>query len=231
MMNKRRGILGATLAILILALLGLGWAVLGKHQVSMAQAEIQSKIDAQMPNTQKGVTISNVKLDLADNKINLTLDATASAMGVECRMTGATRGTLRYDSSEGSFYFHPESLDIKDFKAAGANVSDKVSGLIDKLDRKKDKDDDPKSGLMDKVKDTARDLAQKGAENAFERMPIYTLQQDFKGSVVKAVLTDVEIKDRKVIAHLTLVQFTTIAAILALLIVAAIVFVITRLRK
>lgn len=230
-MNKRKGLLGATLAILVLALVGLGWAVLGKHQVSMTQAEIQSKIDAQMPMTEKSVTFSNVKLDLGGNKINLTLDATASAMGVECRMGGATRGTLRYDNSEGAFYFRPESLDITDFKAAGANVPDKVSGLIDKLDKKKDKDDDPKSGLMDKVKDTARELAQKGTERAFERMPIYTLQQDFKGSVVRAVLTDVEVKDGKVIAHLTLWQFSTIAAILALPIVAAIVFVITRLRK
>lgn len=43
---------------------------------------------------------------------------------------------------------------------------------------------------------------QKSAETVLERVPVYTLKNDFKGYVVHAVLESVEVKDGNVIAHL-----------------------------
>jgi len=206
-MNKRKCAWTATIVTLIVAAAGIAWTLFGVHEVSMSQSSIQAKIDEKMPVTQKGVTISGVKLDLTDNKINLSLDASATKFKTEYRMHTTTRGTLRYDHGRGAFYFQPETLKITDLQANGSNVADKVGGFIDKwVDSKKIQDN--KAELAAKAEEVAQTLVQKSAETVLKHVAVYKLKGDFKGIVVRAVLTDVEVKDGNVIAHLSLWQLT-----------------------
>jgi len=220
-MNKRKWAWGATVVALVVAVIGIGWSFFGVDQISMTQAQIQEKIDEKMPATQKGVTVSNVKLDLADDKIGLTLNAATTKFNTEYRMSTATRGTLRYDHSRGAFYFHPETLKITDIQANGSNVADKVGGFIDKwVDSPKIVD--KKAELMAKAEELTQSLVQKSAETVLERVPVYTLKKDWKGIVIRAVLTDVEVKDGNVVAHLSLWQLTKTVALFLVMFVAAI---------
>ncbi len=224
-MNKRKWAWTATIVTLVIAIAGIAWTFFGVHEISMSQASIQAKIDEKMPTTQKGVTISGVKLDLADDKINLSLDAAATKFKTEYRMHTSTRGTLRFDHSRGAFYFQPETLKITDLQANGANVADKVGSFIDKwVDSKKI--NEHKAELAAKAEEVAQSLVQKSAETVLERVPVYTLKNDFKGYVVRAVLESVEVKDGNVIAHLSLWQLTKTVAAFGLALIAAIGFMI-----
>jgi len=49
---------------------------------------------------------------------------------------------------------------------------------------------------------------QKSAEIALDRVPVYTLPDNFKGHVARMALSSVEVKDGTVIAHLSFIQFT-----------------------
>jgi hypothetical protein len=214
-MTKRKWAWTATIAAAIIAVAGACWSVFGVHEISMSQADIQTKIDEKMPASQKGVTISNAKIDLsATTKFN-----------TEYRMNTATRGTLRYDHSRGAFYFVPEELKVSDIQANGASVAEKVGGFIDKwVDSKKIQDN--KAELAAKAEDIAQGLVQKTAASVLERVPVYKLKDDFKGYVVRAVLSDVEVKDGHVIAHLSLWQLTKTVLVFAFAFVVAIGFMV-----
>ena len=224
-MTKRKWAWTATIAAAIIAVAGVCWSVFGVHEISMSQADIQTKIDEKMPASQKGVTISNAKIDLSGDKLGLTFNAATTKFNTEYRMNTATRGTLRYDHSRGAFYFVPEELKVSDIQANGASVAEKVGGFIDKwVDSKKIQDN--KAELAAKAEDIAQGLVQKTAASVLERVPVYKLKDDFKGYVVRAVLSDVEVKDGHVIAHLSLWQLTKTVLVFAFALVIAIGFMV-----
>ncbi len=215
-MKKRTVAWIAIAFILLVAVVGFGWTFFGIHEVSMPQADLQARIDQKMPVTQKGVTFSGVKLDLSNNKINLDLDATTTKFKTEYKMHCYTMGTMRYDTSRGSFYFHPEQVKFNDVRANGKNVAEKVGGLIDKwVDKQKIIDSqmikDNKAEIMQFAEDKTQSLVQSSAESVLERVPVYTIKDDnIKGWVIKSALKSVEVKDGKVIAHISLWQLTTV---------------------
>jgi len=224
-MTKRKWAWTATIAAVLLATAGVCWSVIGVHEISMSQTEIQAKIDEKMPASQKGVTITDAKIDLSGDKLGLTFSAATTKLNTEYRMNTATRGTLRYDHSRGAFYFVPEELKISGIQANGASVAQKVGGFIDKwVDSKKIQDN--KAELAARAEDIAQSLVQKSAAAVLDHVPVYKLKDDFKGYVVRAVLSDVEIKDGHVIAHLSLWQLTKTVLVFAIAFVAAIGFMI-----
>jgi hypothetical protein len=207
-MTKRKLAWAAIIFAAVVALVGIAWTFFGVHEIRMTQAEIQQKIDAKMPHTTKnGVTISNVRLDLADDKIGLALDASATKFHTEYAIGAQTKGTLRYNSAEGSFYFQPDLLKVTRVEANGASVSDKAGKFIDKwVDSKKINDN--KAELMATAEEVVQSLVQKSADVVLTRVPVYTLPDNLKGNVVRVFLEDVEVKDGTVIAHLSIWQFT-----------------------
>ncbi len=220
-MTKRKLAWLAAIAVTLVAVVGIGWSVFGVDQISMSQADIQARIDEKMPVTKKGVTVSGVKLDLTDDKINLALDASTTKFKTEYSMHTTTRGTLRYDHGRAAFYFQPEELKITELKANGSNVADKVGGFIDKwVDSKKIQDN--KAELAAKAEEVAQSLVQKSAEAVLEHVAVYKINNDFKGYIVRAVLTDVEVKNGNVIAHLSLWQLTKTVAVFFITLLIAI---------
>lgn len=225
-MTKRKLAWGA---IIVVALLSIGatlWSFFGTDEFSMSEASIQQKIDAKMPHvTKSGVTVSNVKLDLSNDKINLSLDANATKLKQVFDVSGATTGTLRYSVTEGAFYFHPEALELNSFKVNGGNVSEKVGAFIDKwVDSPKI--NQHKDELAAAAQREAMQLVQAGAEKALEHIPVYRLPDNFKGHIVRMSLTSVEVKNGHVVAHVSFWQLTQMMALYALAFVIAIGFTI-----
>lgn len=212
--------------VAILAIGGALWSMFGVHEISMTQADIQKKIDEKMPYESKnGVKVDNVKLDLSDNKLGLSVDAKATKFKTEYQLSAKTKGELRYDRNRGAFYFHPEQLHLSDVRANGTNVSEKVGKFIDKwVDSKKILDN--KAELMAAAEDLVQSLVQSSAEAALTRVPVYKLQDNFKGYVVRAALERIEVRDGMVIAHVSLWQLTWTVLGWLLLLLLAIGFVI-----
>ncbi|MCA9805468.1 MAG: hypothetical protein KC777_26035 [Cyanobacteria bacterium HKST-UBA02] len=225
-MTKRKLAWGAIIVALLISAIGFSWTFFGIHEVTMTQAELQAKIDARMPHTTKsGVTVDNVRLDLSNDKIGISMDARATKLGTSYSMSGATTGTLTYNGHEGSFYFVPDTLQITNLQADGGSVGDKVGSFIDKwVDSKKINDN--KSEIMAKAEEMAQSLAQKSAETVLSRVPVYTLPDDFKGNVVRVFLKDVEVKNGTVIAHLSLWQFTKMVIFYSFVLVISVVLAI-----
>jgi hypothetical protein len=221
-MTKRNIIWGAISVALLAGIVGACWAFFGAQQITMTQAELQQKIDAKMPyTTQNGVTVSNVQLDLTGDKIGLSIDASATKFKTEFTIGAQTTGVLRYDSSRGAFYFHPESLKMTRAEAKGTPIAEKVGAFIDKwVDSKKIQDN--KSEIMTAADEIVHTMVQKSAEAVLIRVPVYTLKDDFKGTVVRAALTDVEVKNGTVIAHLSLWQLTKTVLLFLFVLVASI---------
>jgi hypothetical protein len=220
-MTKRKLAWGAICIALLVSVIGAGWAFFGTHEITMTQAELQQKIDTKMPyTTQNGVTVSNVKLDLSGDKIGLSVDASATKLGTEFLIGAQTSGNLRYDNASGAFYFSPDTLKMTRMEANGTKVSEKVGAFIDKwVDSKKILDN--KAELTTAAEEIVHTMVQKSAETVLTRVPVYTLPNDLKGTVVRAFLKDVEVKNGTIIAHLSLWQFTlNVIAFLFVLVIA-----------
>lgn len=199
--------LGIAVLVLFVAA-GSLWSIYGKTEIVMTKQELQEKIDAKLPfETGKGVTFSDVDLDLSDNQIGLKVEASGEKLGLQFDTAGRTRGNLRYDNLKGSFYFVPSELELTSLKTDGESVADRVNGLIEKwVDSPKvlaNKDE-----LSGKAAEMATGLVLKGAEFTLERIPVYTLPDDIKGNVARMFLKDVEVKGDTIVAHLSFLQFT-----------------------
>lgn len=229
-MTKRKLIWGVVVVLCLIALPGFYWTFFGKHEVSLHKDTLQSKIDAKLPFTTKNdVTVSSVKLDLSDDKIGLSIEATATKLKTTYAIKAETKGTLRYDHTRGEFYFYPETLKLVDVKANGASISEKVDKFIDKwVDAPKIVKN--KAEIMAAAEEVVQGLVQTAAQKALERTPVYTLPNDFKGNVVHMLLKSVEVKNDHVIAHLSLWQFTKMVCLYIVMFLSAIaiaIFLIT----
>ncbi len=210
-MTKRR-IARIALGVLIaVSLFGFYWNFFGVHEIRMPQAELQQKIDAKLPYvTKSGITVSNAKLDLSDNKVGIEVVASVtnsagpvSVLNGEYRATAGTRGNLRYDSAGGSFYFHPQELTIDRLDRNGKTVFDKkVAGKVGSVIGQWT------GANVNALAQRFQGVMQGAAESVLDRTPVYTLPDSMKGRVVRSVLTSVEVKDGTVIAHISLWQLT-----------------------
>jgi len=199
------------ITLILAAIFSIGaalWHSYGVSEVVLQQADLQQRIDAKLPFvTKNGVTVSQAQIDLSGDKIGLNVAASASKLGVSYGVKASTRGDLRYDNSRGAFYFHPDALNVTDVKIGDQSVEDKASSLIDKF-VKSPKILANKEHLMTVANDLVQHSIQRGAEITLERVPVYTLPDNFKGHVARLALQSVEVKNGAVVAHLSFMQLT-----------------------
>lgn len=218
-MNKRKLAWGAIAIALVISVIGAAWTFFGVDEIAMTQAEVQAKIDAKLPYTSpNGVQVSGVNLDLSGDKIGLTVHSQAERFHMRFDIDAATRGTLVFNVAEGAFYFHPDTLKVIDAKADDVSVGTKVGTMLDKL-RISSTD---KAQIMSVAEGLAQSAIQHSAELWLDHMPVYKLPHTGKGYVVRAFLKDVTVKDGKIIAHLSLWQFTKTVALFMLALAASI---------
>lgn len=207
-MTLRKAAWAAIIVVGLIALVGAGMSFFGVDSITMTQADLQQRIDAKMPHTTaKGITVSKVNLDLGGDKIALNISASATKFNTEYGIDASTRGTLIYDGSRGAFFFKPDNVKVGKISANGASVGEKVNKLIDKWV------DSPKiNANKDEIAAAAEAWAQEAitssAAYVLNKVPVYTLPDNFKGNVVRMLLKDVEVKNGTVIAHLSIWQFT-----------------------
>lgn len=201
---KRRIAWTTTIVTLVIAAVGVFYTAFGNFDITLSQQTLQQKIDAKMPFTTKSnVVFSEVKLDLSGDKIGLAVAASTKKLNVQINGTGQTTGTIRYDG-DGSFYFHPEELKVTSLTtgtgAAEGAVKPKVEAALEKWLKNSDR--------AKAAEATAEKWLQRGAEMALERIPVYRVKDDFKGTIIKASLTSVEVKNNAVVAHISLWRLT-----------------------
>lgn len=197
---RRRRSWALVITLLVIAAVGTLYSAFGNFDVTLTRDTLQQKIDAKLPFTTKSnVVISGVQLDLSGDKINLAVAAQTRRMNAQLSGTGTTTGTLRYDGA-GNFYFHPDELKVTGLKVGDeTHAATRTERVIDKF---------MQSRTAERVEPAAEKLLQKGAEMALERIPVYRVKDDFKGTIIKAGLSSVEVKNNAVVAHVSLWRIT-----------------------
>lgn len=213
---SRRKVLGiAGVIVICLGIGGILWAMIGDKEISMAEAEIQARINEKMPFEKKGVKVSDVRLDLSHDRINLDFEATTRKLGKEIKMHVATIGNMRYDEKTGAFYFEPEEVKISHIRVNGVDIKNAVSSFVNKIGANKvaeklgsKKVIEKGAELAEKVDQATQTAIQEAAADALQRNPVYKLQGNFKGHLIHAALKKVEVRDHKVIAHVSIWHLT-----------------------
>jgi hypothetical protein len=209
--------------LLLVGAVGVYWNFFAEQSITISQSDLQSRIDAKMPFTAKhGVTVSKATVILG-NDITLDFVASTQKFGKEYSLNGVGKGVLTYDNSRGAFFFKPEKLELKDFKAngAGVNIGDKVGGLLDKwVDSPKITAN--KQEIVEAAEVAGQKLVQRSAEAVLAVTPVYKIPDTLKGQTIRMFLHSVEVKDGNLIAHLSLWQFTVSVMLFGLALLAAI---------
>lgn len=205
-----------------LALAGVWWTLFEEHKLVFTQQELQQRIDEKLPLTTKnGVTIKSAQLNLEGDKIGLTVEASATKLKSEYAISAATEGELRYDPHRGSFYFKPDALTVLDAKVNETSVADKVDKAIDRWVTSPRLQKHTET-LKAEAQALVQELVQKAAVMAFERVPVYTFPDSFKGNAARMMLTDVSVQDGSIVAVLSFWQLTLWVLLYGLVLLAAI---------
>lgn len=203
------------------------------HDVTITEQELQEKIDEKLPLTTKsGVTINKADVRLTDA---LTLHAVASAEKLGQHIEGEVITTLHLVYRSGRFYTVPSEIHIERLLFNDLNVGEQtargIGGIvgsqgvdeeIQKLEetkglkgsvgrylRKKKTeltDEDERGAAGGIVQEQTEALVVKGASKALTHIPVYRLPDTLKGSVIKMMITDVEIKDGAMTVYLSFWQ-------------------------
>lgn len=222
-MSKRKLVWTLTAILLLVGAVGVYWNFFAEQSITISQSELQSRIDAKMPFAAKhDVTVSKATVTLG-NDITLDFVASTKKFGKEYSLNGVGKGVLTYDNGRGAFYFKPEKLELKDFKANGAalSIGDKVGGLLDKwVDSPKVTAN--KQEIIEAAEAAGQKLVQRSAEAVLAVTPVYKIPDTLKGQTIRMFLQSVEVKDGNLIAHLSLWQFTASVLLFGLALLAAI---------
>jgi uncharacterized protein DUF1439 len=208
-MSKRRIAWIVVALVGLLSAAGLVWSVFGTDRLTFTAAELQSRLNQQLPRTIREVTIERVNVALADNRLALRIALQARVLQQPVSATVSARGVPRYEAHETAMYFDADEIKIEQLAIAGRTVVGQEGGR-----------------LSNTVRSTLQGVAESGIKAYLATRPVYRIKDDFKGVVLKAALVDVTIEQNTLAVTFSLWNLTMTAALFALtlIIVALVVY-------
>jgi len=192
----------------LLSAAGLVWSVFGPERLTFTAAELQSRLNQQLPRTVREVTIERVDVALADNRLALRIAMLARVLQQPITATVSARGVPRYAAQEAAMYFDADEIKIEQLVVAGRTVLGEAGGR-----------------LSNTVRSALQGVAESGIKAYLAARPVYRFKDDFKGVVLKAALVDVAIEQNTLAVTFSLWNLTLTAAMFALILIM-LVFVI-----
>ena len=198
--NKRQLIKAVIASFVAVSLVGIFMTIGHIEDVTISEKMIQEKISENIPIEKNGIKVSDLTLYLENKEIQLFVNAEGSKFKQTFTLQASAKGVPSY--SEGSFYFTPSALEIKSFKVNGGNLAEKTSRFISKwVDAPKINDN--KDEIGETLESWAIGSVEKTAAFALQRIPVYTLPDDFKGNFARIALESVEVEGNNLVAHLS----------------------------
>lgn len=172
-------ILNILIAIAFIATSSYILQALNLSNITLSPGDIERKIGSKIPlDAGRGLTITQAKIDLSNDQVNLKLNATAQKLGEAYELAVETTSELQYHADKGLFYFWPEKIGIESLQSSGKLSELEESFLIE----------DAEAGITETLKKT----------------PVYNLMESFQGYLVSKAITSAEVKNSTVIIHLSL---------------------------
>jgi hypothetical protein len=201
-MSRRRIAWLVVVVVGLLSAAGLLWSIFGFDKLSFTEAELQSRLNQQLPRTVREVTIERVGVALADNRLALRIAMQARVLQQPVSATVSARGLPRYVAGEAAMYFEADEIKIEQLAIAGRTVVGQEGGR-----------------LANTVRSALQGVAESGIKAYLATRPVYRFKDDFKGVVFKATLVNVAIEQNTLAVTFSLWNLTLTVAIFALILI------------
>src|SRR5262245_26746598 len=198
-MSKRRIAWIVVALVGLLSVAGLLWSMFGSDRLTFSAAELQSRLNQQLPRTVRDVTIERVDVALADSRLALRIALQARVLQQPVSATVSARGVPRYAADEAAMYFDADNIKIEQLAIAGRTVVGEEGGR-----------------LANTVRSALQGVAENGIKAYLATRPVYRLKDDFKGVVLKATLVNVAIEQNNLTVTFSLWNMTVTTGLFVL---------------
>jgi hypothetical protein len=201
-MSRRRIAWIVVVLVGLLSAAGLLWSIFGSDRITFTAAELQSRLNQQLPRTVRDVTIERVNVALADNRLALRIAMQARVLQQPLSASVSARGVPRYAADDAAMYFDADEIKIEQLAITGRTVVGEEGGR-----------------LSNAVRSTLQGVAESGIKAYLSARPVYRFKDDFKGVVLKAALVDVAIEQNTLTVTFSLWNLTLAAGMFALILI------------
>ena len=205
-MSKRQFAWIAVAVVGVLSIGGVLWTMFGTSKLVFTEAELQARLNQQLPRTVREVTIERVAVQLAENRMALRIEVRGTAMRQPVSATVSARGVPRYEAQNGEMFFDADEVKIDQLTVSGRSVAG-------------DEDAATRRRLIDAAGAGVLRLAEPVIKAYLAARPVYRFKDDFKGIVLKAALVGVTIEQNTMVVTFSVWNLTLTVAVYALVLV------------
>jgi hypothetical protein len=192
------------LALGALAIAGAALSAFGPEQIALSEAQLQDRMNRELPRQFHGVTIEGATVSLADGRISLRVEARATALGKMLTATAFVRGVPRYNAERGEVFFDAEDVRLEDFGSGGLakQLGSRIGGRLGEQVEQN----------VPRVEAAAASVIAIGTKAYLAARPVYRFKDDIKGLVLKAAIKDIAIVDDTLVISVSLIKVTATVA-------------------
>jgi hypothetical protein len=220
-MTRRRlawivaGVFGA------LAIGGPVWSAFGTNRIVLTDAQLQERVNRELPREVKGVTIERATIAIAEGQIALRVEVRASALDRTFAAAAHARGIPRYDAERGELFFDADDVKLENFNIGNsADRVDQPGGHLGGLVGEN----------LTRAKAVAGITVAAGVKAYLAARPVYSFKDDLKGLMFKATVTNVAIEGNAVTIGVSLLNLGVMIVICLSALLAIVVVVVHLIR-
>jgi hypothetical protein len=208
-MTKLRLARIAALVFGLLAAAGAALSAFGPERIVLTEAQLQDRIGRQLPREFRGVTVERAAISLADGRIQIRVEAHATALGQTFTTIAFARGTPRYNAEEGELFFDAEDVRLEDFTIGSGSLAERAERLGARIGGRLG---EAVEQNLPRIEAAAAGIVAIGIKAYLAARPVYRFKDDFKGLVLRATITDIAIVGDMLVVGVSLIRLTIAVA-------------------
>ncbi len=207
-MSKRAFICTVIAFLALVTAAGVLCTLFGIDRISLAESDIQTPLNQQLPKTVERLTIERVDVRLAEGRLGLQIDLQGTALNQLISSSASVRGSPRYDARTGELFFDADDVTFVRLAVGNKIVVGETGSAAGS--------------------ETASPAVQRLVEIAIKlylaTQPVYRFKNDFMGRVAKLALADVAVEQNNLVISLSIWSLTAVVAIFGVIVLAALHF-------
>jgi hypothetical protein len=193
-------LLWIALPLAAVALAGAALSAFGPERIALTQADLQERINRELPRQFHSVTVDRAAVAVADGRITVRAETRAAALGKTIASATVARGVPQYNAERGEIFFNADDVKIED-SGSGGLVKQLGLRIGGKLGEKIEQN-------MPKVEDAAAGLVAGSIKTWLASRPVYRFRDDLPGLVFKATLKDLAVEGDALVIGVSLIRLT-----------------------
>lgn len=179
-------------------------------RVVLTGADLDERFNRTLPRQFHNVSIDRATVDVSGGRIAMRVEVHAAGLGRTVATAVAARGVPHYDGERGEVFFDAEDVRIEDAGSGGvvSQLGIHVGGIH-------------VGGA--RVEAAADGLLARAIKAWLAARPVYRFKDDFRGTVLRAVIDDVAVDGDRLVIRASLIRLTAAVAgwLCALVVVVA----------